>query len=273
MLAIALAGSGVSMGEAAANCAPRSARSPELLRLERQIAANRAFEVKYSCALSGSFACREIAGRIAQATKRIQSLSSAVPHQICERPVAAKRVERRRILASPLRRAPVRERHIVQAGIETRCVRLSDGYYFPTPNSGYNTPKDIEAIVAQCKFICDDPAMDVYRMTGTDRNADDMVSLVSGARYADLPKAGTYRSAAPLKTCDMNRFYRMVMASTPAKATKPVKIGAQSQPEIQPVTPVAIALLGDVGLRGTTGFLPSPVRKVRIVGATFLPEE
>ena len=130
----------------------------------------------------------------------------------------------------------------------------------------------MEAIAAQCKFICDDPAMDVYRMTSAG-NADEMVSVTTGARYAELPHAGAYRTASPLKTCDMNRFYKTVLAKTPVAGT--VAFGATDSKAEQSAEEAVmdVALLGDVGLRGTTSFVPAPPRKIRIVGAAFLPEE
>ncbi|WP_275787655.1 DUF2865 domain-containing protein [Pararhizobium gei] len=275
-LAVVLTGLSVDHpASMAADCLPQAARNPEVMRLERQIAANRSFQVKYGCAMFASFACREISGRIAQASSRLVALSSAAPLRICERPATAKRIDRHRIVSMPQRRASVLTRRITpavvetQSGIETRCVRLSDGYYFPTPNSGYNAAKDRDVILAQCRFICDDPAMDVYRVSGPDGNADDMVSVVSGIRYADLPSAGAYRSAPRLKACDMNRFYKTVMARTPAVAASV----ARDVPEKRPADLMTVAVLDNVGLRGTTGFLPPPTRRVRIVGAAFLPEE
>ncbi len=249
----------------AAHCSPLHVSiNPEVARLQRQIAANRAFAVKYGCAVGSSFACREIAGRVAQASARLAGLAAA-PGRSCVNPSVAEHTPARHP-------APVRSTTIVAAvphagaKIETRCVRLSDGYHFPTPNSGYNTAGDIEAIAAQCMFICDDPAMEVYRMTGADRNTDEMVSVKTGARYADLSNAGAYRRAVPLKTCDMNRFYKTVLAEAPAGKAR-VGPAAESEQD------VIVALLGDVDLRGTTSVVPDAARKVRIVGAAFLPEE
>lgn len=250
----------------AATCtAPRTAQGPEAVRLQRQIAANRAFQAKYSCAARTTFACREIAGRIAGASARLAAL---LPRAVCEKAVIAGGEPSRRTAS----RKPAAVTPRSEATIETRCVRLSDGYHFPTPNSGYNTTRDMQMVASQCRLICDDPAMDVYRITGADRSTDEMISVTSGARYADLASAGAYRKAASLKTCDMNRFYKMVMAKAPdgdfagEAAVKPVA---------HPVETVdkTIVLLADVSLRGATNFVPAPARNVRVVGAAFLPEE
>lgn len=253
----------------AGDCSPaRASSSPEISRLQRQIAANRAFQVKYSCAAGGTFACREIASRIAQANARIASLSGA-SQQICARQAVAERASVRRPVRAAARSTMAGYAlPRISAKTETRCVRLSDGYSFPTPNSGYNTTNDMDVIAAQCKFICDDPAMDVYRITSADRNTDEMISVTTGARYAELPNAGTYRTASPLKTCDMNRFYKTVLAKTPAAAGAPIS----NVENVQPVETLNVALLGDVGLRGTTSFVQPQARKVRVVGATYLPD-
>ncbi len=270
LVSVAIHGNGAQAGD----CAPsRASASPEIARLQRQIAANRAFEVKYSCAAASTFACREIAGRIAQASARLASLSVA-SNPSCRKPTVAERVPVRRADPAAARGATAGYAlPRISAKMETRCVRLSDGYSFPTPNSGYNTAEDVEAIAAQCKFICDDPAMDVYRITSADRNTDEMISVTTGARYAELPNAGAYRTAAPLKTCDMNRFYKTVLAKAPAADPADPNLALSNSKTIEPVKAGAldVALLGDVGLRGTTSFVPTPARKVRIVGAAYLP--
>jgi len=273
IFSLAIHGNSVLAGDCSGS---RVSGSPEIARLQRQIAANRAFQVKYGCAAGSTFACREIAGRIAQTSARLAGLSGA-SGQSCKMPVIAERVSARRTAAAAARSATVGYAlPRISAKMETRCVRLSDGYSFPTPNSGYSTAENVEAIAAQCKFICDDPAMDVYRMTSAERNTDEMISVTTGARYAELPNAGAYRTASPLKTCDMNRFYKTVLAKTPVAAdTAGSGREIVNSQVIQPVETVAlnVVLLGDVDLRGTASVVPPPARKVRIVGAAFLPVE
>ncbi|WP_068952048.1 DUF2865 domain-containing protein [Pararhizobium polonicum] len=250
----------------AADCVSNKAGA-EMAALQRQIAANRALQVKYSCATGSTFACREIAGRIAQVSTRLASLAAS--GQSCWKPAVTKR-------APPRRAADALPR--LAAKIETRCVRLSDGYYFPTPNSGYNTEKDVDVIAAQCRFICDDPAMEVYRMTGEDRNADEMVSVTTGARYADLPRAGVYRDAVPFKACDMARFHKTVLAKM-AEARASAQKGASAPTVKRQTVPSAdeadakVVSPVDADFRGMASFAPIPERKVRIVGPPFLPEE
>lgn len=260
----------VSGAEAGQCSASRTSGGPEFSRLQRQIAANRAFQVKYSCAVSKTFACREIAGRIAETSARLAALSG-VSQQVCAKQAVAERAPlRRRVPARGVMAGYALPR--ISAKIETRCVRLSDGYSFPTPNSGYNTAGDMEAIAAQCKFICDDPAMDVYRITSAG-NTDEMISVTTGVRYAELPHAGAYRTASPLKTCDMNRFYKTVLAKKPVTGAAVSGTGIVEAAQSAEDAVMDVALLGDTSLRGTTTFVPTPPRKIRIVGAAFLPEE
>ncbi len=157
--------------------------------------------------------------------------------------------------------------------METMCVRLSDGYFFPSPNSGYNSDNDTDKIAVQCRFICDNAEMDVYRVSGADRNADDMVSLTTGKRYAELPGAGAYRVAIPAKTCDMARYYKTALAFNPSAGK--IDLGVSASEAVVPVPMLAMNmnLLSDVGLRGSRSLVTDRPRKVRIVGPAYLPLE
>lgn len=267
----------VMLPVAPARAAPCDAAGPhagEIARLKRQIAANRSFEEKHGCAAGGGFACREIAGRISAASVKLASLAGA--GSMCATPtktVAASKPARGNIrLAAQQSKLPAR--------METRCVRLSDGYYFPTPNSGFSTAGDVTTLAAQCRFICDDPAMDVYRI-GADRDADTMISLTTGAAYADLPNAGAYRTAAASKACDMSRFYKAALAG---KQDVSVEMGprlkAEDDPEsvametsIETTAGTELALWNDTPLRGTRSLALDLPKKIRVVGAVYLPEE
>ena len=256
----------------AALCDPAGPNAGEIARLKRQIAANRSFEEKHGCAAGGGFACREIAGRIAAANVTLANLQGAAP-MCAPKAVSVRKPEHRAArLATPQPKLAAR--------METRCVRLSDGYYFPTPNSGFSTAGDVPALAAQCRFICDDPAMDVYRI-GADRDADRMISLTTGAAYADLPHAGAYRMADASKTCDMSRFYKAALAG---KQDVPAEMGprlkAEDDPEnvatetaIETTAGTELALWNETPLRGTRSLSLDLPKKIRVVGAVYLPEE
>ncbi|KQV44368.1 MULTISPECIES: DUF2865 domain-containing protein [unclassified Rhizobium] len=262
---------------ASAHAAPCDSAGPhagEIARLKRQIAANRSFEEKHDCAAGGGFACREIAGRISAASVKLASLQGAAP--MCAAPgkvAATTKPARGNIrLAAQHTKLPAR--------METRCVRLSDGYYFPTPNSGFSTAGDVTSLAAQCRFICDDPAMDVYRI-GADRDADTMISLTTGAAYADLPNAGAYRAAAASKACDMSRFYKAALAGKQDVSVEmSPRLKAEDDPEsvametsIETTAATELALWNDTPLRGTRSLTLDLPKKIRVVGAVYLPEE
>ncbi len=263
----------------AAICDGANRHAPEIARLQRQIAANRSFEQKHGCAVGGGFACREIAGRISAASGKLANLRGSAPICQSDKAVAAGKIERGNVrLATRQPKLPAR--------METRCVRLSDGYYFPTPNSGFGPAGDLPALTAQCRFICDDPAMDVYRI-GADRDADTMISLTTGAAYADLPNAGDYRTAAASKTCDMARFYKAALADKQATpegsgvAQVDPRLKAEDDQEVEATTEVyaegtastQLALWDDMPLRGTRSLSLDLPKKIRVVGSAYLPEE
>lgn len=261
LAAVMLVCSTLDASHAAAACGSANmAGGAKITWLKSQIASNRVFQARHECATQSSFACREIAKRIAGAEARISAIAATQP-VVCEAKAAAP--GKKTVKAT--RRV---EKGIVAASkMETRCVRPSDGYYFPTPNSGFSTSGNIDAIAAQCRMICDDPTMEVYKLNGANGEADDMISLTTGTRYAELPHAGAYRKSADLKTCDVNRYYKMVLAKTPEQQAQVVAEQAGNTPATR------VALFENVSLRGATGFPVASVRKVRIVGAAFLPEE
>lgn len=259
----------------------------EAARLRRQIAANEASSVKRGCvSRTSSFACREIFGRISEASRRLAKISMVPAAQArCAKPVARQKVLNAGLMPRRVNQAeqhrdvrgvahPMNRRARVKtARMETMCVRLSDGYFFPSPNSGYGNFRDTAKIAVQCKFICDEAEMDVYRMTASDRNADDMVSLTTGKRYAELENAGAYRVAVPARTCDMARYYKTALARSPSVGV--IDLGVSTADPVVPVPMLAMnmSLMSDVGLRGSRSLVTDRRRKVRIVGPAYLPLE
>jgi hypothetical protein len=266
-LAALLAGDMMRTSALAGSCMePRAAA--EVARIKRQISANRALEAKYSCASGGSFACKEIARRIAAAEKDFASVSGRASARCSVSDIA---VAKRAKPAVKRDDAPQR----MGAGIETRCVRLSDGYYFPTPNSGYAVAADIRQVVAQCQFICADPNMDVYRVEQSDaeRQYDEvkprMVSMTTGKLYADLFYSGQ-ADLAGRRQCDNSRYYKAVLAAS-EKTKVSAYVAASTTLEDGPDSEVDAA---DVTLSVKEALPISAIRRqVRVVGPVFLPEE
>ncbi|KQS65398.1 hypothetical protein ASG39_09170 [Rhizobium sp. Leaf371] len=243
-----------------------AASGTEATRLQRQVASNSVMARRHGCDVgNGGFACREVAGRIAQARTALAALPSACKSDLRAVRETASRPKPKRIVRQPVKAEVAATRATTSQA--TLCVRLSDGYYFPTPNSGFQAlPASTENLAAQCRTICDTADMDVFRQPRENGEPADMISLTSGTRYGDLDVAGLYRKAAEARACDMSRIAPAASTSNAAARTLPDPILKQAP------TVLATALFQDIGLRGTRTDIPKLPRKVRMVGPAFLPE-
>lgn len=265
--------------------------SPEAQNLTRQIAAIRASAEKRGCTgtETGFFsACASYRQRMAEAQRSLLSLPggtcSAKPQNKdnAEAENVEKRDEDRRQPRTP--RATSGQASGSKDMISTMCVRLSDGYYFPSPNSGYTGAEKAPVIAAQCRLICNTEAVDVFRLDVRERTEESMVSLTSGKPYAELPKAGAFRKDPGLKRCDLTRYYRL--GNKAADLTSTLPSGADPFAPAEP----AASLLTTAQLRGPLGEVRlqnwaydkgsmsahrnwNRSERVRIIGPAFLPEE
>lgn len=270
-------------GEARAACL-----SPQAQGFTRQIAAIRASAEKRGCTgtETGFFsACASYRQRIAEAQRNLLALGGDTCGARQQRPddtaTVETRDEDRRQPRSP--RTASGQVSGSKNMIATMCVRLSDGYYFPSPNSGYTSAEKEPVIAAQCRLICDTQAMDVFRVDGTERTEDSMVSLTSGKAYAELPVAGAFRKDPTLKRCDLTRYYRLGGKA----ADGPGSPSAGPDP-FAPAEP-AVSLAINAQLRGSLGETrlqnwsndQGPVtayrdwsrsERIRVIGPEFLPE-
>ena len=265
--------------------------SSEAQGLTRQIAAIRASAEKRGCTgtETGFFsACASYRQRMAEAQRSLQSLSvstcGAKPQSAyeAEAETVETRDEDRRQPRTP---RTVSSQHSGSKNmIATMCVRLSDGYYFPSPNSGYTSAEKEPVIAAQCRLICDTDAMEVFRVDITERTEDSMVSLASGKPYAELPVAGTFRKDAALKRCDLTRYYRL--GSKPAGVANAQSAGPDPFAPAAPLASLAITAqlrgsLGETRLQnwaydqGSVTAYRNWTRSehIRIIGPQFLPEK
>ncbi|MFB2551078.1 DUF2865 domain-containing protein [Ensifer soli] len=235
--------------------------------LVRQIAAIRASSARRGCtgAEDGLFsACRDINRRLAAAERALSAVSPAAD---CAAVASAQTPKR-----GPGDGVPA-----ARGKIQTMCVRLSDGYYFPSPNSGYGSARDETLIAAQCRLICDTQDMEVFRVDGIDRTSESMTSLATGRRYADLPTAGAYRAASPVKRCDTARYYRQaaeIIARSTKERRKEPAVTSEAEADLAASAPAIDATVTTGGLMQTAlrGRLDVP-RKVRLVGPSFFPAE
>lgn len=90
----------------------------------------------------------------------------------------------------------------------TMCVSLSDGYFFPTPNSGYNSLDEAATIMLQCRIICKSDNVDVFVVRDIMHVRDSMVSLTSNDRYANI--FGSTVNVAKSSICNYQNYFEFL---------------------------------------------------------------
>ena len=163
------------------------------------------------------------------------------------------------------------------------CVRRTDGYFFPAPNSQFAGPETYDETLARCQFICDDQKMEVYFLPNASDETDDLVAISDQTAYSALATAFSYQKAKDFKSCDMQRYYRRMQAIEKARA-KPARepnngTGKRKDAQTPSVIVVPRAkperladgtfadVRPDAGLSRASG-----ERRVRIIGAPFMPQ-
>lgn len=266
----------------AASCGSgMSVQSPAMTMLQRQLSALRSIERGRGCkpgdTSGGLFnACREVGVKISEVQQELRATAAA--NRECEVQVQAAPSRRhtksraknvmtaaRTVDTQPVTSAPKEVRgpkHALQY-----CVRLSDGYYFPTPNSQYKQKGGTDAALIQCKMICKTDAMAVY-INDQNKNAADMVSVLTGEVYADLATAYNYHGAGSFERCDWNGYVRKISSRLAARkqSKRLVDVGLPKQGAKPDVDPVNISEIPSQPLR------PDPARSIRIVGPAFIPD-
>ncbi|MFE0016927.1 DUF2865 domain-containing protein [Mesorhizobium sp. NPDC059054] len=158
------------------------------------------------------------------------------------------------------------------------CVRPSDGYFFPAPKSQFARDGDLKETTDQCRFICDDPAMEVFALTDPSLETEEMISVAERRPYKELPTAFRYRDDSAFKSCDLRRYYsrvnemrartvtpgNMKNAVIPLPTDKPEQdlVGSTTADPTNVDAPAPMALMEE----------PASDRAVRIVGPAFLPD-
>jgi hypothetical protein len=257
-------------------------QSPAVAQLNKQLAAIRALERQRQCSgkSKGGFfnACGDLARRKDEVERKIQvaarskggsgaAIRARMNDLGCITAVARK--SEPRTSAAPMAVSGWRN------GNDTLfCVRLSDGYYFPAPNSQFVQAASYKLIQSQCQYICEDPQMAVYELTDLALETEEMVSVDTRKPYKDLSTAFAYRNDAEFKTCDSQRYNQRVNEAR-ASAMTPTTVGSANV--VLPL-PVARPDIDPVMAYSTDEAKPrQPVdplaRKVRIVGAPFLPND
>ena len=188
----------------AAACESRSGKSP----LERQLVSIQRLEQKRQCATksAGGFfnPCRQLANRRVAVMRKLARFGD---NPACTRPVAMMRVERQTVKSAKLKRP---RPSALASAAALYCVRPADGYFFPAPNSQFQKVEDIPHAVDRCRFICNDPTIELYQLASFDLETEDMVSADGKTYYRDLPSAFRYRDNAEFTACNHERYHKRV---------------------------------------------------------------
>lgn len=266
----------------ASSCGARqSATNPAVKMLQRQLSALRAIQRGRGCkpgeSGGGLFnACREVGMKIAEVQQELRAASATDRECRAESRAAASGIKRPKAtnasspagLARTGPSADEKPKKVLGARKSLQfCVRLSDGYYFPTPNSQFSQKGGTDAALVQCRMICDTNDMAVYVNDQNDE-APEMVSATTGQPYADLPTAYDYHGEGEFKRCDWNGYVAKVAqlhaARKRPKQLKDVEIPLpDTRPEEEATAVAEIPL---------TQFRPAPVQHVRMVGPAFIPD-
>lgn len=263
----------------AASCGSgKSAQSPAVKMLQRQLSALRSIQRGRGCKpgdSGGLFnACREVSLKISETQQELRATAAANNEckaterreaRIQKKPKAVKVSAPSVVRSQPATQAPRKVRGPKNA--LQYCVRLSDGYYFPTPNSQFKQRGGTDAALIQCKMICNTDNMAVY-INDQNEEAVEMVSVETGEAYADLSTAYDYHGEGSFRRCDWNGYVEKVSSlfvqRTQSKSLANVDIPT---PDRRPdADPVAVAQIPPHEFR------PAPDREVRIVGPAFIPD-
>ena len=259
------------------------ATSPELAQLRRQLAAIQGIERQRRCttrsAVGGFFnACADLARSRSEVQRRIASIGNA-----------GRGDAQARYVALGCQSAPRRQQAAPKAqpsgptfgsNAMLFCVRLSDGYFFPAPNSQFAQGNDLKDTVDQCRYICDDPGVDLYTLSDPSLETDQMVAVETRKPYSELPTAFRYRDDVSFKACDLKRYSQRVAefrarTVTPGNMENAIIPLPTAKPDLGTVSDIPpTAKSADVHAAETgAAEQPAPVgtRPVRVVGPAFFP--
>ncbi|MBA8862847.1 hypothetical protein FHW19_004599 [Ochrobactrum anthropi] len=259
----------------AASCGV-SAQSPVVKMLQRQLSALRAIERGRGCkpgeAGGGFFnACRDVGMQINAVQQELRTASAADREckaitRSTQRPKATSVSAPTALARSAPGTDPSKKVRGSKNGLQY-CVRLSDGYYFPTPNSQFGQKGGTDAALIQCKIICNTGNMAIY-INDQNEEAAEMVSLETGQSYADLPTAYNYHGEGDFKRCDWSGYVAKVASlmttSKQSKRLREVTVRSSDANLTEDQTVVAEIPAEPYRL--------TPTRTIRLVGPAFMPD-
>ncbi|XOK13401.1 DUF2865 domain-containing protein [Agrobacterium tumefaciens] len=253
--------------------ASASASNAETMQKQRQIAAIRALERQRSCtpekAASGGLfnPCRGLARQRADAeselaavrrSERSASLQARFQALGCDNP-------KQQRTSDPERRSGS---DVYARNALYYCVRPSDGYHFPAPNSQFGGPNYAKSAIEQCRFICEDPAMTVYVLENPQLEISEMLSVETKTPYRELAAAFRYQTDLGRNSCNWSRYFaRMNELSARTVSTTDLTGSIIPVPSLRPANVASSALAFEGPLLPQSGG-----RTVRIVGPVFLQD-
>ncbi len=253
--------------------ASASASNAETMQKQRQIAAIRALERQRSCtpekAASGGLfnACRGLARQRADAeselaaarrSERSASLQARFQALGCDSTKQQRTSEADRRSGSD----------VYARNALYYCVRPSDGYHFPAPNSQFGGPNYAKSAIEQCRFICEDPAMTVYVLENPQLEISEMLSVETKTPYRELAAAFRYQTDLGRNSCNWSRYFaRMNELSARTVSTTDLTGSIIPVPSLRPANVASSALAFEGAVLPQSG-----ERTVRIVGPVFLQD-
>ncbi|MDH7804115.1 MULTISPECIES: DUF2865 domain-containing protein [unclassified Rhizobium] len=253
--------------------ASASASNAETMQKQRQIAAIRALERQRSCtpekAASGGLfnACRGLARQRADAeselaaarrSERSASLQARFQALGCDSTKQQRTSEADRRSGSD----------VYARNALYYCVRPSDGYHFPAPNSQFGGPNYAKSAIDQCRFICENPAMTVYVLENPQLETSEMLSVETRTPYKDLATAFRYQTDPGQNSCNWSRYFaRINELKSRAVSTTDLTSSIIPVPSLRPANGASQALAFE-----EPNPPPNIDRVVRIVGPVFLQD-
>ena len=241
--------------------------NPQQAQLRRQLVAIQALERRRQCSgkSSGGFfdPCGDLARMRADVLRQMAAASGGRDASVLQARYIALGCapeRRERQAARDTASGPM----AIGSAAMLYCVRPSDGYFFPAPKSQFARDTDLKDTTDQCRFICDDPGMEVFALTDPSLETDEMISVAERKPYKDLPTAFRYRDADAFKSCDLRRYYSRVneMRARTVVWSRLYFASASWAHPTNGVIPAPLALVEE----------PVPARAVRVIGPSFLPD-
>lgn len=173
----------------------------------------------------------------------------------------------------------------------TLCVRTCDGDFFPISYS--STRADFDRDAKACAAMCPGTETALYHHRVPGQESEEMVSAASGAPYADLPAAFSYRKAGYTRpaqcSCGTPQDFSIIAGAFPGRGEEPVEVippSPVSRPDSAEDPETAANRAGGLDAAALQGLFaepePMPVasirrdddgqREVRVVGPAFLPD-